>query len=221
MSSVVTSLRRATLGAGLIIALFASNDVFAGPPLICHPYEIGSAKSLPTPQDNLGFIDSYDRKKLVPDVLALLIPDAPVIVRMETLRRAAIYATGNLRKWKHSGGGAYTAEDKELAFALLQKLRERSTAAAATDRALALFDLGFYAETLRQTDIDPALSGYDLLLKARELRNNDPEIEFALALASARPKRDEQSQHLAKAKAAAKENSLLATNLASHFSAAP
>jgi len=219
MSFFIRSFRRALPKAWWIIAFFAASDIFAGPPLICHPYEIGQAKTLPSSEVGAG--ERYDRKNLVTDALALLTPETPVIVRMETLRRATLHATANLRKWRNSGGGAYTAEDKELAFALLQKLRERSAAALANDRVLALFDLGFYAETLRQTDIDPVLSGYDLLLKARELRGNDPEIEFALALASVRPKRDEQSEHLAKAKAAAKDNSLLAANLASHFSSAP
>src|SRR5947208_15652381 len=97
-----------------------------------------------------------------------------------------------------------------MAFGLLEKLRERAKDATDRNRAIALFDVGFYTETLRQTGIDPALDGYGLLVKARELRGPDPEMEFALALASSSPPRKEHVEHLARARAAAKENTLLA-----------
>ena len=83
---------------------------------------------------------------------------------------------------------------------------------------LALFDVGFYTETLRQTNLDPSLNGYDTLVKALELRGPDAEMEFALALATSWPKRPEQTIHLTHARAGAKDNALLAANLASHFS---
>jgi len=200
--------------AWAILALLTATPLFAGPPLICHPYDIGTAKSLPGGNEGHGVSGSYDRKNLVPDTLALLTPETPVLVRMETLRRAAIYATANLRGW---GNGRYTGDDRAFASALLEKLRERSKAATGQNRATALFDLGFYSETLKQTGIDPTLDGYTLIVKALELRGPDPEMEFALAVASASPKRPEQAGHLAKARNAAPTNALLAANLSSHF----
>ena len=78
----------------LVVALAATTSLRAGTPLICHPYTIGAAKSLPgSDGDWKGVNPSYDRTHLVRDTLALLTPETPVIVRMETLRRAAIYAT--------------------------------------------------------------------------------------------------------------------------------
>ena len=187
----------------------------AGTPLICHPYNIGAAKSLPgSDGDWKGVNPSYDRTHLVRDTLALLQPDTPVIVRMETLRRAAIYATAGMRGWGSSSG--FSAEDRANTNALLEALRKRSD--AAKQDALALFDVGFFIETLRQTGLDRTLNGYDQLLKARELRGPDADMEFALALASAWPKRSEHAQHLARARAGAKAGTLLALNLASHFS---
>lgn len=187
----------------------------AGPPLICHPYAIGSAKSLPGgTKDHFGLSASYDRTPLVADTLALLTPDTPVIVRMETLRRAALYATNAMSAWRNQG--AYTDADRNLAFGLLEKLRLR-TQDAAWPRDLALFDLGFYAETLRQTKLDPALDGYAFLAKAAELRPADADVQFALALASVWPKRPEHATHLAHAAAGAKPGTLLAVNLQSHF----
>jgi hypothetical protein len=190
----------------------------AGTPLICHPYSIGVAKSLPgSDGDWKGVNPSYDRSNLIRDTLALLVPETPVIVRMETLRRAAIYATAGMRGWGTEKG--VSAEDRANAFGLLEKLRERMKTAQGPALALATFDVGFYSETLRHTNIDSTLDGYSLLVKARELRGNDAEMDFALALATSWPKRrTEHTDHLARARAGAKPGSLLASNLASHFS---
>jgi hypothetical protein len=200
--------------AALLFAAFLPLAARAGTPLICNPYAIGNAPTLPG-GDWKGTSPDYDRTHLVNDTLALLTPDTPVLVRMETLRRAAIYATANLRGW--AKGSAYTSTDREVAFALLEKLRVRTAEATDRTRDLALFDLGFFTETLRQTNLDPALNGYDLLLKVEKLRPNDADVQFALALASAWPKRAEHTAHLAQAQAGAKSGSLLAVNLQSHF----
>ena len=66
----------------------------AGPPLICHPFQTARAELLPwgtgegwnTPDR------SYDVQRLPADMLRLLTADAPVLARMENMRRAAIYA---------------------------------------------------------------------------------------------------------------------------------
>lgn len=204
-----------------LLALFAAAvTAHAGTPLICHPYAIGDAKSLPgSDGDWKGVNPSYDRTHLIRDTLALLADDTPVIVRMETLRRAAIYATAGMRGWGRADGQGWSAEDRANTQALLEKLRARADSATGKSRALTLFDYGFFAETLRHTRIDPELNGYDLLVKARELRGPDADMEFALALASSWPnRRDEHTRHLSSARAGAKQGSLLAQNLATHFS---
>ncbi len=207
------ALRRAA--AALFVSLFVAFPlrVLAGPPLICHPYDIAGAKSLPA-DPRLDPASTYDRANLVADTLVLLKADTPILVRMETLRRAAIYATGNLRAWRHE---KYTDADRELAAALIARLRERTTVADATAQAHALFDLGFFAETLRQAEFDPALDGYPLLVKASETLKDNPAVEFALALATARSKNAAHLAHLAKARALAKPGTQLAANLESHF----
>jgi hypothetical protein len=206
--------RTLALFAVTAFALLSPTRVFAGPPLICHPYDIADAKTLPGGTDRFNTSASYDRTHLVADTLALLKPETPVLVRMETLRRAAIYATGNLRTWN---GQKYTNVDKELGAALIAKLQERTTSTDATARAHALFDLGFFSESVRQTGLDPALDGYALLVKSAETLKNNPDVEFALALASWSPKRAEHADHLARARALAKPGSQVAANLASHF----
>ncbi|MDO8541450.1 MAG: hypothetical protein Q7S40_13510 [Opitutaceae bacterium] len=188
----------------------------AGTPLICFPYAIKGAKTIPHSEgDWKGVNPKYDRANLTRDTLAALTPETPVIVRMETLRRAAIYATAGMRGWDK---GTYTTDDHAAASALLEQLRARVRGAKEPAKALALFDVGFFAETLRQAHLDPSLDGYALLLEALKLRGADPEMEFALALASAYPKGKEHFEHLARAREGAKPGSLLAANLASHFS---
>jgi hypothetical protein len=201
----------------IVLALIGSNLAFAGTPLICHPYTIGAAQSLPgSDGDWKGVNPKYDRTHLVRDTLALLTPETPVIVRMETLRRAAIYATAGMRGWSEKSG--FNESDRANTSALLGKLRERTKTASGQALALALFDVGFFIETLRQTGVDDSLNGYPVLRQALDLRGPDPEMEFALALASSWPKQKEHQRHLAQARAGAKPGSLLARNLASHFS---
>jgi hypothetical protein len=200
--------------ATLCLALLAAVPLRAGTPLICHPYEIGNAKTLPGGPMK-GTSTGYDRANLTRDTLALLQPDMPIIVRMETLRRAAIYATADLRVWKRE---KYTAEDLAVARTLFDELQKRATDTKGDARALALFDAGFFAETVRHAQLDLGVDGYPMLLEAQKLRPQEPEFEFALALASSWPKqRDSHPAHLASARAKARTGTLLAANLSSHF----
>src|SRR5437879_2489012 len=90
---------KARSGQAVMVALLASaalvvaRPALAGPPLLCHPFEIGTARSLPMGNGGWQEIDrKYDTSHLVADTLALLTPDAPIKVRMETIRRATVYA---------------------------------------------------------------------------------------------------------------------------------
>lgn len=120
----------------------------AGPPLICERIEIGNAKSLPWRNVNGwdGTEKSYDVAKVTADTVALLVPSMPLAVRMETLRRAAIYAA------KHE------AIAEQLSARLLARVVD-STATGKQD-PLAWFDAGYYAEALRQVTF---VYRYDML----------------------------------------------------------
>src|SRR2546428_10659923 len=84
-----------TLLSVILVFLFGS-AVLAGPPLICRPFDIGNAKSLPFQGPDWSAVPaSYDVSRLVGDTMALLQPDTPVIVRMETIRRGATYSPHN------------------------------------------------------------------------------------------------------------------------------
>src|SRR5260370_38947370 len=84
-----------SIGLALCAAVFTLQ---AGPPLICHPYDIGNAQSLPWGHghDAVGFDlgdPTYNTKQLSADTLRILDTGREVLVRMETMRRAALYAS--------------------------------------------------------------------------------------------------------------------------------
>lgn len=208
--------------AGIFVALLLlCTSAQAGPPLICHTIEIGQAKSLPWINHgwNLTGGENYDLKNLVPDTLAILDSGAPVIVRMETLRRATLYVR----------------QDPKIAKELLTKLVARAMTGENAGRpdASAFFDAGYLAECYKQwigrnlphmtdnlpMDPNPAanLDGYALVQKAIRLRGHDPEMEFAAALITLLGQQTDQQQHILKATAGAKDDPLLAQNLKSHF----
>ncbi len=201
-----------SFSAGVVLVLFGLvTSVFAGPPLICHRLDIGDAKSLPWAGTawNLSGNESYNTKNLAQDTLAVLDSGAPVIVRMETLRRATLYAR----------------KDPRAAKELLTRLYQRATASETAGRpdALAWFDAGYLAETYRQwfyKDPNPAagIDGYALVKKALGLRGrSDPEMEFAAALITLQGPEPAHREHARKALAGAKNDTLLARNLSSQF----
>ena len=184
-----------------------ATSAFAGPPLICHPFDIGKAKSLPWTGTgwDLSGNENYDTKNLTQDTLAILDAGAPVIVRMETLRRATLYAR----------------KDPLAAKELLTRLYQRTTGTHAD--ASVWFDAGYFAATLSQwsgKDQNPAtgIDGYSMVKKAIVLSGGqDAEMELAAALITLSPAQPEHQQHAQKAIAGAKADPLLARNLASHF----
>jgi hypothetical protein len=188
--------------------------VYAGPPLLCWPFDIGGARSLPFAGDNWRSTDpSYNIQHLADDTMALLQPNTPVIVRMETLRRATVY----------------TMQDREVAARLLERLEARSNDAEKRGKpdALALFDVGYLLETYKQAygkdsakDVANSRDGYALITRAIQLQGNDAEMEFAaamvMAMANSQGSSSLRTAHLKLAVTGAVEDSLLAKNLIKH-----
>jgi len=208
MKRFLLSLARSA-GLVAVAVSFLATPVLAGPPLICHPFDIGSAKSLPWTGSswNLSGNEGYDTANLVGDTLALLTADTPVIVRMETLRRPTLPAR----------------KDARAAKELFTRLNARATAGETTKpNALVWFDVGYLVETYGQwftKDQNPAtgLDGYSFITKALAIRADDPEMEFAAALVTLRNQGPEHTKHAQKAIAGAKADALLARNLGLHF----
>lgn len=207
---------RATL---LAAALLFASAAHAGPPLLCHPFDTAGAASLPWGKAWNAADHRYDTRRLSADTLGLLGAQTPVIARMETLRRAAIYA---------SADGARLRD-------LAAKLDARIVAATTPQsRSLALFDAGYFAETLQ--DI-ARLQGYDMpgvgkvdvaalrgvlakgdgslrIAEALKLRGTDPAMRFAAALVSAADERKgDYNTHARIARAGVAADALLARNV--------
>lgn len=204
------SLRKFLYTAVLLTLLAALAGVaLAGPPLICHTFEIGAAKSLPWVSHdwNLSGGETYDTSKLASDTLAILAGNSSVLVHMETLRRATLYAR----------------KDPVAAKELLARLTA-GTKSVASDGppALYYFDVGYLAEAYKQwlgSSHNPAqgIDGYALVKQAIQLRGNDPQMEFAAALLTLSGPEAEHRDHAQKAMAGAKIDPLLAQNLSSRF----
>ncbi len=213
----------------LAVLAMARSALLAGPPLVCWKVATGGASSLPwtdNPRSYDGTSGEYDTKRLAEDTLAFLSPDTSVLARMETLRRASLYATRD------------GEEGEDLLAKLIARVRE-SEAAGKAD-ALAMFDAGYFVETARQADgrnqphfwsrTMEALgarpdrerelggsTGYDWVRRAISLSGGNPEMEYAAALITLHPRRPEHEGHLSRAAAGAPEGSLLAQNLLEQF----
>ncbi len=209
-------IRAAALSAVVVLALAV--PALAGPPLLCHPYEIGNARSLPWDPSgswSRGMV-GYNLKNLIADTEALLTPSTPVIVRMETLRRASLYASA----------------DRAIAAELLNRLLARAKAADSkgTPDALALLDAAYVAGAFRQIGAMGKNSefaqqaanaravlgdadAYALIARSVAARPDDPAIQFAAALIASDRDRSAYRAHAEKARAGAAKDALLARNL--------
>jgi hypothetical protein len=154
-------------------------------------------------------------KTLVADTEALLTPDTPVIVRMETLRRAALYAS----------------LDDKVAARLLSAITARANAGAqGAASASALFDAGYLTETYKQIAMlrgerqfaDRARTiasvlgksdGTPMINRAITLRPDDASLRFAAALVAATADRTAYRDHADRARKGAAQDTLLARNI--------
>jgi hypothetical protein len=194
------------------VVVFATPAV-AGPPLICVPFVVDGGKLIAwgtgpgwnTPDR------SYDIKTLVADATAVLTADAPILTRMENMRRATIYAM----------------RDPVIAHDLLKGVMAR--ALATTNNSRAWFDAGYLIESYKQAvhlrdgrkpelrawaavDETIRVDGYNWVKKAMAMTAPSAEYEFAASLMT---QGSIASSHRARAIAAAPKGSLLAKNLAS------
>ena len=173
-------------GALVVMMLASASPALAGPSLICHPFdtvggallEWGSGPGWNTPHP------SYDIKKLPAEVARLLDTDAPVLTRMENLRRATIYAM----------------TDPAVAHQLLTVVMGR--ALIPRSNAQAWFDAGYLIESYKQaahlqergslwskdqawmaTDETLKVDGYGFVKKAMAMAAApNAEMEFAASL---------------------------------------
>jgi hypothetical protein len=202
------------VAAVVVAALFVATPAVAGPPMLCHPFDIGDARSLPWDGSRSWFHGraDYTVGNVARDTEALLTPSTPVIVRMETIRRAAIYASA----------------DQEAAAALFGVISARAKSPGAD--ALAILDAALLTETFRQLSmmersaehqvrarnaraVVGSSDGRALLAKAIAAKPDDAAVQFAAALIVADKDRAAYARFAQKARAGAGRDTLLARNL--------
>ena len=194
-------MRHLTRAKLLAVALLMALPGFAeaGPPLICHPFQTAGSELLQwgrgpgwnTPDAG------YEVHRLTEDTLRLLRTDAPVLTRMENMRRAVIYATRDVR----------------VAEQLLAAVVARATTSDASRDAA--FDAGYLIESYKQATHlfgrpMTAQDGYAMVRRAIHMGAPVPEMEFAAALMT---QGNTSSAHLRRARASVAAESLLAKNI--------
>lgn len=219
--------------ASILCLLVVQQLALAGPPLLCHPFEIGNARSLPWSGSGWRAVDkNYGMNRLVGDTLALLTPETPVMVRMETIRRATVYALLPTADITLSSPIKDPVVARELLARLKARISEHDSKSDKRAASLAMFDYGYLVESYKQAIWDPhaspggklasGIDGYGLIVKSIAMRGSDPEMEYAAALSCMGRKREEGQDayvaHAQKALAGAHEGSLLARNMLSYFS---
>jgi hypothetical protein len=178
-------MRCGVAGVLLALALTDARPRSAGRDiLLILPFDIADAQSLPWEGGVCCGRPGYDIAHLLRDTEALLTPSTPIIVRLETLRRAVVYASS----------------DRRLAVRLLTRFTERMRpeARGQTSAAVAALDAAFVVEAFRQIEEHPSkpftrhsrqvrglvsgTDGYALLRASVPIQSNDPEFDFAAAL---------------------------------------
>ena len=192
-----------------------ATPAFAGPPLLCHPFEIGTARSLPWDGTLVARQSGLQVANLVADTETLLTPSTPVLVRMETLRRAALYASTN-------GQIANQLLSRLLARADASEAGGRPDAHGASGRGLCGGSVSGNREPVGRR-LRGACRGracharprrrLSLISRSISARPDDPAIQFAAALIAADKNRAHYTDHAAKARAGAARDPLLARNL--------
>lgn len=202
----------------LVAALAVAQPAHAGfATRLMFPFEISDARSLPWGADGIRGLTTYDIRNVLRDTDALLTPSTPVIVRLETLRRAVIYASA----------------DPAIAKGLLTTFTERARVGTPSTRpgALALLDAAFvtdlfwqlgqhynppFTEVSRQVRglVDGA-GGWALIQRCFAAMPNDPQFMFGVALIAGVTHLGEApfTEHTLAARAGADRDVLLARNL--------
>jgi hypothetical protein len=182
--------------AALLAPVPAPVPAPVGPPAICHPIDIGEARSLPWRGGGFGVHPDQDLGRVVEDARAVLRGTPDTLVHMETVRRAVIYLSG-AGGAKHGGDAAHDAawRAREIgrfvaalkADVVDAQLDDGADEGTARRLALAWFDAGYTLCALEQAGHLPSGAsredGLELLERAVALAPQDGAINLGLSIA--------------------------------------
>ena len=166
-----------TVGAVLAVAvLFAPQPIWAGPPAVCQPLDIGKHQTLPFGKGAFDADEKFPLGQVVPETLRILEDSEDVLVHMETVRRAVVYIHKSQR------------EVDRLGAALQRRIIEAGAKTPQETLGLYWFDLGYAQGALRQmgkkTVNSKKFPVVHCLEKATAQRPKDAAVRFGAALAS-------------------------------------
>ncbi|MCH8823994.1 MAG: hypothetical protein IH984_10840 [Planctomycetes bacterium] len=192
---------------GFIVAI---SSTYAGPPAICHPVDIGNAKSIPWGDSAFDKKRGYSKSEVIDDTVNILNNSHSALVHMETLRRATLYLDRNTKQ-------ATTLLAKLMAKTLDSETKQNAN-------ALAWFDAGYLAQCYDQlgidTDVicgkDQGVIGYAWIKKAIAINENDAQLQFGAAMVTVLSGIKEHHEHSTRVKQLAKADSLVMKNLETH-----
>ncbi len=207
MTNTLKQWTRATVVAAAMTIAAAAE---AGPPMICHPVEIGAAESLPWGKDGFSTDRGFAADRVPGETVRILERDQSALVHMETLRRATLYCE----------------DDDEAAVRLAAALMARALDAGTSGRPAALrwFDAGYFVQCCHQLGIRldvqggtaNGIAGYGWVKRAIEIAGPDAELEFGAAMVTALARIPQHAEHAAAAKKLAAADSQVARNLEVH-----
>jgi len=191
--------------------LLTATVAVAGPPMICHPVEVGNAECLPWGSNPFEKSSRFRTSDIVEATVKVLDGSSSPLVHMETLRRATLYCDGDTR----------------VATRLIATLMARALdaeIAGGNDAALALLDAGYLAQCYDQFNVptglpvgsDDGIVGYAWVQRSLELNPDDAEFEFAAAMVTARGGGSRHDRHVARVRKLAAPDSLVSRNLKVH-----
>lgn len=206
-------MRTATVFLSLSAVALATSIAVAGPPMICHPVEVGDAgeaECLPWGDKPFKKSRRFRTSELVGRTITALDGSSSALVHLETLRRAALYSDN----------------DADLAGRLIGGLMARALDAEAgsADASLAWLDAGYLAQCYDQLGVRTGVQygmadgivGYAWVRRSLALSPDDAEFEFAAAMMTARAGGTGHEQHVARARKLAAPDSLVSRNLEVH-----
>ena len=184
-----------TCVSALLLTLSATPEPVAappvvGPPAICFALEVPEGSELlPWGEGPIATVPTYDRGRLVADLLGALHGSDDALVHAENLRRAVIYAGGAAGGKRARSARAREALSQALAAALEHALLDELEAVergerARDERRLALleFDLGYFLGASRQNGVERDGSADEHLTRAVELAPTDGGLRLAAAM---------------------------------------
>jgi len=199
----------------------AAQAASVGPPLICHPIDIGKAESLPFGDAKFAVRHDFPLERVHPEAMRFLDGSDDVLVHMETIRRAVIYlAEGESRSKKVGRVDLTRAFLADLDLRADEAARVEPGSTGAGSAALRIFDRAYAVEAFRQMGTKAEGNVEKGLEAAIARRPNDPALRFGVALATFGDHRGGKSriflENLQKALAGAEDpEGLLRKNLVS------